>query len=76
MPYDSDVDEAVCIVNGINNSIIADSDSPERILACKFLHPAGRGFAGRDSIFLSIRNATVLPRLSSSLRADRAKETE
>ena len=42
------------IVNGIDDSVIADSDSPEVGKALKFLQPEGRGSSDKFSIFVKI----------------------
>ena len=45
VPYDGDVDRLVGIINGIDNSIITNADSPEIILAGKLFT------SGRSRIF-------------------------
>jgi hypothetical protein len=62
----SDVDDALPVVDRVENAVIPDSHAPAASIA-HFFEPAGRGSWARDRIFSRTRSMTSPESASSSL---------
>jgi hypothetical protein len=72
---DSNLDDVLCVVDSVDDPVIADANSPQVIAALKFFAATGCGCWVSASIFATIRSTTFCGSDSSSFVADRTIRT-
>ena len=76
MPHGNYVDKQILIDDGVNDTVIADSDAPQNVRTLQFAASGGPGRSGRCLDFENIFGTKEAGSDSSSFRADREKEIE
>jgi hypothetical protein len=75
VPNHPDLDHRRVVVDGVDNPVITDPDTPKVIGAPQFLQPAGRACSASESIFFAMRSRMGPGSDSSSFVAERPSRT-